>query len=692
MMKTSERQRTAVRYHDRRQAGEYLGTLLRKFANRSDVIVLALPRGGVPVGYEVADALNAPFDVFLVRKLGVPGHEEFAFGAIASGGVRVINEEVVQALGISDDVIEAVAAAEQRELSRRERLYWGSRPLPDVGGRTAILVDDGLATGSTMHAAAEALRAEGAARVVAAVPVGSPAVCEALGDVVDDIVCGTTPEPFYAVGLWYDEFGQTSDEEVQSLLAKAQERELGASSSSDPTATSRSASVPSVSREVDAVRRLARPFAANKGDYDAVLELIGDARYVLVGEASHGTHEFYQERAELTKRLIVEKGFTAVAAEADWPDAYRVNRYVRAASNDANSDQALSDFKRFPQWMWRNTVVLDFVEWLRSYNDGVKSEVSKAGFYGLDLYSLHASIEAVIGYLERVDPEAAGRARRRYACFDHFGDDAQMYGYATSMGAAEPCEDEVVNQLVELQRRAAELAQRDGFVAEDEFFFAEQNARLAKNAEAYYRSMFRGRISSWNLRDQHMAETLDALVAHLSKRSKNAKVVVWAHNSHLGDARATQMGVEGELNLGQLVRERHADESFLAGFSTNRGTVSAASDWGAPVERKRVRPGLRGSYEDLFHDVGSGEPGPRFFLPLGGQSDELDQLRQPRLQRAIGVIYRPETERFSHYFLARLADQFDLLMHIDESTALEPLEWTAGWEAGEPPETYPFQV
>jgi erythromycin esterase-like protein len=226
-------------------------------------------------------------------------------------------------------------------------------------------------------------------------------------------------------------------------------------------------------------------------------------------------------------------------------------------------------------------------------------------------------------------------------------------------------------------------------VAEDEYFYAEQNARLARNAEAYYRSMFRGRVSSWNLRDMHMAETLDALVEHLGRDGRPAKVVVWAHNSHLGDARATQMGADGELNLGQVVRERHARESVLVGFSTYTGTVSAASDWGAPVERKRVRPGLPNSYEALFHEVAQ-HAGKRFLVTLRDGGPAVEALRGPLLQRAIGVIYRPETERFSHYFHARLPEQFDAMLHVDETTALTPLERTAGWEAGELPETYPF--
>jgi erythromycin esterase-like protein len=431
------------------------------------------------------------------------------------------------------------------------------------------------------------------------------------------------------------------------------------------------------------------PLSGGSHDYDPLLEAIGDARWVLIGEASHGTDDFYRERAAITKRLITEKGFTAVCAEADWPDAYRVNRYVRGATDDPDADSALGDFERFPQWMWRNTVVVEFVEWLRAHNAALASENRKTGFYGLDLYSLHASMAEVVSYLEVIDPEAANRARKRYECFDHFGVDPQVYGYSTSLGAAEPCEDEVVAQLMELQHRAAELARHDGQVAEDELFYAEQNARLALNAEAYYRSMFRGRESSWNLRDRHMAETLDELVAHLGRTGQPPKVVVWAHNSHLGDARATEMGAHGELNVGQLVRERHGDESFLIGFSTHHGMVTAASDWDQPAERKQVRPGLDGSYEDLFHRAALGGFGPCFMLNLRSDEELVWQMRSPRLQRAIGVIYRPDTERMSHYFNARLTDQFDAMLHLDQTVALEPLERTAGWEGGELPETYP---
>src|SRR5437763_13113697 len=350
----------------------------------------------------------------------------------------------------------------------------------------------------------------------------------------------------------------------------------------------------------NAIRQAAHPLAGVGTDYDPLMELIGDARFVLLGEASHGTHEFYQARADITRRLITEKGFTAVAVEADWPDAYRVNRYVHGLDDDATSKEALGGFKRFPVWMWRNTDVLAFIEWLRLHNTTRTANAWKVGFYGLDLYSLYTSIEAVISYLDKVDPEAAKRARSRYACFEHFGEDTQAYGYAASFNLTKSCEDEVVNQLKDLRQQMSNYARRDGRLAEDEFFYAEQNARLAKDAEEYYRTMFSGHISSWNLRDRHMAGTLDALVAHLDRPEQKAKVVVWEHNSHLGDARATSMGQQGELNVGQLVRERYGEQALLVGFSTYTGTVTAASDWDAHHERMRVLPVIPDSYEALL--------------------------------------------------------------------------------------------
>jgi len=429
------------------------------------------------------------------------------------------------------------------------------------------------------------------------------------------------------------------------------------------------------------------PVTGELRDYDGLLDLVGDRRVVLIGEASHGTHDFYRERARITRRLIDERGFTAVAVEADWPDAYRVNRYVLGLSNDPDANTALADFRRFPAWMWRNRDVLAFVSWLRARNDSHPHPATKARFYGLDLYSLRASMEAVVDYLVRVDPAEARRARDRYSCFDHVGGEGQAYGHALAFCDAIPCENEVVAQLIELRRRAGAYLRRDGWIAEDEFFFVEQNARLVRNAEEYYQQMYRAEVSSWNLRDRHMAGTLDALIEHLERQFQRAKVVVWEHNSHVGDARATQMGARGELNVGQLARQRYRGDCLLVGFTTFDGTVTAASDWGAPAEQKRVRPGLAGSHEAYLHESGPA----RFWLDTA-QADVHDALMLPRLERAIGVIYRPETERGSHYFDAHLADQFDAVIHLDRTRAIEPLERTSVWDAGEPAETFPSGI
>ncbi|ADV67930.1 erythromycin esterase family protein [Deinococcus maricopensis] len=428
-----------------------------------------------------------------------------------------------------------------------------------------------------------------------------------------------------------------------------------------------------------------QPVTGASGDYDALLDRIGDARFVLIGEASHGTHDFYRERARLTRRLIEERGFTAVIVEADWPDAYRVNRYVLGEGDDASALDALGDFTRFPKWMWRNEDVQHFAEWLRGHNTRSGARV---GFYGMDLYSMHRSMHAVIEYLEGVDPEAARRARGRYACFEPYGEDPQTYGMSAAYGIGEPCEDAAVQQFLEVSR----LDPDGGSVLEeDEHFYAEQNARLALNAERYYRSMFRGRDESWNLRDTHMTDTIAALARHQEDGGRTPRFVVWAHNSHLGDARATEMGWRyGELNVGQLVRERWPRETFLLGLSTHSGDVLAADTWDAPGRRKRVRPGLPGSVEALLHAAAGERAEPNFWLDLRASGALADALHAERLQRFIGVIYRPDTERQSHYVHTRVAEEYDALLYFDETSALVPLDRTSGAEdADELPDTYP---
>ncbi len=662
-------------FRDRREAGRVLAQLLDGYRGRDGVVVLGLARGGVPVAWEVAAALGVPLDTFIVRKLGAPGHSEFAMGALASGGRVVVNDDVIRALRVTTQDLRDVTEREARELNRREGAYRGGRPPLDLAGKTVILVDDGLATGSSMLAAVQALREMEPAEIVVAVPAAPESTCREFAGLVDDLVCASMPTPFLAVGESFWNFEQVTDAEVRDLLAT-------------PTVGIGTARLRIAETPAEVIGRCAVDAPSGVPPREALEEIVGDARVVLIGESSHGTREFYEARAEITKWLIEEKGFCAVAVEADWPDAYRVNRYVRGRGDDASADEALKGFERFPAWMWRNTTVRNFAGWLRNHNARCRADGRReAGFYGLDLYSLHRSMQEVIDYLENVDPDAAQRARERYACFDHAGaDDGQAYGFAAAFGAGMSCERQVVDQLVELQRTGLQYARRDGLLAEDELFYAQQNAQTVRNAEVYYRSMFGSRVSSWNLRDQHMFQTLKALRAHLHHQDgEPARIVVWAHNSHVGDARATEVGADGQLTLGQLVREGYGEPGVLIGFTTYSGTVTAASEWGAVAERKVVRPALNGSIEELLHEVDR----PEFVVSALVSREAAEPLDTVRLGRAIGVIYQPATERQSHYYHVRPGDQFDAIIHIDRTTALEPLERNSVWVDGETPETYP---
>ena len=410
-------------------------------------------------------------------------------------------------------------------------------------------------------------------------------------------------------------------------------------------------------------------------DVAALVDDVGDARVVLIGEATHGTSEFYRARAAMTRRLVERHGFNIVAVEADWPDATRIDRYVRHRDPGASVEPA---FARFPTWMWRNEEVLAFVEWLRAWN-AERPREQRCSFHGLDLYGLTASIAAVIDYLEKVDPEAARVARERYGCLTPWQKDPSAYGRAALLEGNRRCEKPVLDMLRDLLDRRLEYLAQDS----DAYLDAEGNARLVTAAETYYRAMYYGYAESWNQRDTHMFETLERV---LEARGPASRAVVWAHNSHVGDASATEMGlVREELNIGQLARRRFGDKAVLVGFGTDRGEVAAATDWGGPMEIKAVRPAHAESYEALFRDCAV----PCLYLDLGAQRDRDvgHSLLRPRLERAIGVIYRPETELVSHYFEASLPQQFDRYLWFDVTSPVHPL---AGPPAAGMPETYPF--
>jgi erythromycin esterase-like protein len=428
------------------------------------------------------------------------------------------------------------------------------------------------------------------------------------------------------------------------------------------------------------ISRAARPLSTS-ADLDPLLERIGDARFVLLGEASHGTSEFYTWRAELSKRLISERGFSFIAVEGDWPDCYRVNRYVKGMRDGGRGAEAvLHAFERWPTWMWANRETMSLVDWLRRHNESVP-DARKVGFYGLDVYSLWDSMRVVTEYLTRLDPALAAAARRAYNCFEPYAEDVQEYARATAL-VPTSCEDEAVSVLRAMHANAPSFRE-DG---REGYFDAEQNALVARNAERYYRTMVRGGPASWNVRDHHMVETLDRLVEH---HGPTAKAIVWEHNTHIGDARFTDMSRAGMVNVGQLVREARGEgDTVLVGFATHRGTVIAADEWGAPMERMRVPPARNDSFEHALHDAAVGDA----LLIFDREADAPPHgaLAQPIGHRAIGVVYDPDHERWGNYVPTIIPRRYDAFLYIDETRAVDPLHMPVRvGGGGDEPETYP---
>lgn len=408
------------------------------------------------------------------------------------------------------------------------------------------------------------------------------------------------------------------------------------------------------------IQPLAHPLTRSTGDWDPLMDAIGDKSVVLLGEATHGTHEFYRARAEITQRLIEEKNFAAIAIEGDWPDALEINRFIHPSAERRSLMGALSNFQRFPMWMWRNRDFVEMIGWLWTHNHRETTE-HQISLFGLDLYSLHKSMDAVIAYLDKSDPEAAKTARELYACFDLSGRDSIHYGRSVRRGLQSSCEKEAIG--------AATLLFENLRGTDDDLFFARRNAELVRGAESYYRNLFNPFVNTWNVRDRHMANTVVDVLEHLAETGKPTKIVIWAHNSHVGDDRATEMGQRGQWNIGQLLRQKYPGDTFTLGFTTHSGSVLAASEWDHPPFVQKIVPSLNGSIESVLHNVGLAA----FFLNL--RDDSLQEVfMQDRLERAIGVIYSPETERQSHYFDARLAEQFDAVAHFDQSQAVEPLD------------------
>lgn len=874
-------------FSDRTDAGRQLAASLLALTPEAPV-VYALPRGGVPVAVEIARALRAPLDLVLVRKIGAPGAPEVALGAIVEGKSpeTIINDEVRKATGADDTFLNRARQREVTELERRRALYLGNRARLKPTGHTAIVVDDGLATGATAKAALIAIKRQGASKTILAIPVAPESTLAEMRLYADVVVCLHAATNFQGVGAFYSDFHQLTDEETigllrqgwtddriagsdverrriavpplglvgdicvppnprgivlfahgsgssrlsrrniavadrlnsegfatllldlltedeacdrrnvfdipllaerlleaviwiesepdvadlslglfgastgagAAMLAAAELRgrvaavvsrggrpDLVASRLNDveaptlfivgsedhdvlmlnrkalvslqcekllrivpdathlfeepgaletvmemasawfqhylpppPRSQTTETTAPQTqppSSTVAVLRAAAEPLPSlDNPEFAATFDRFANARVVLLGEASHGTSEFYQARAAITRRLIEKHGFTNVAVEADWPDAASIDRYVRQAPNRVMES---APFTRFPTWMWRNKDVDAFVGFLRNHN-AARPSGDKVGFYGLDLYNMTASIAVVLSYLDRVDPQAAHVARKRYACLSPWSREPAAYGRASLSRGYAVCEQPVTRILVDLLQKELQYARQDGA----DFFDAAQNARLVTDAERYYRAMYYGAHEAWNQRDRHMFETLQNI---LKQSGPNAKAVVWAHNSHIGDARFTDMGSErGELNIGQLCRQAYGNDTVLIGFGTHTGTVAAASEWDSPMEVMVVRPSRTDSYEALCHDVGI----ERFLLDFRAGTDALRNfMTEPRLERYIGVVYRPETERWSHYSHASLANQYDAFVWFEKTSAVVPLPTKVA--AGEN-ETYPF--
>lgn len=626
-----------------------------------DLAAHAYDDAPLPIGE--GQTISQPYIVaFMVEALGLKGGEKvLEIGAGSGYAAAVLGEMAREVYAI--ERLEALASAAARRLDAEGyqnvhvRHADGTEGWADMAPFDAILVSAGAPT------VPESLKAQLAVGGRMVIPVGHDKRAQVL------------------VRLTRESETRFDREELADVRFVPLIGEQGwevEPEGPEPSRARVAPAVPRVSETLPAlIERTSEPFDdIEHARLESMIGRIGDAQVVLIGEATHGTSEFYRMRAEITRRLIAERGFGIVAAEADWPDAARIDHYVRHKEAPASEWTA---FARFPTWMWRNAEVREFVDWLHTYN-AERADDQKVGFFGLDLYSLHTSARAVIDYLEDVDPDLADVARWRYGCLSPWEADPAAYGHAALTGRYRDCERQVVAMLRDLHERRQAYAQRDG----ERYFDAAQNAELVANAERYYRVMYYGSRASWNLRDTHMFDTLERLLA---AHGSTGKAVVWAHNSHIGDASATEMAARGEINLGQLCRERFAERACRIGFGTDRGTVAAASVWDGPMEIKRVRPAHARSYERVFHRTG--RPGLVLSLSRNANLEVIGELAEPRLQRAIGVIYRPDSELASHYFEAELPAQFDEYIWIDETTAISPLS-TKALEGL--PDTYPFGI
>lgn len=634
-------------FANRTEAGKILAERLRPFEAMRPV-VLALPRGGLPVAREIARVLSAPLDILAVKKIGAPMNPEVAIGAISEDEEPVFNEDLIGHFPPESRAVKKIVREKRAELQAQVSLFRGKKSALPVTGRTVILVDDGLATGSTMEAAVKVLRRREPVSIVLAVPVAAREAIAKLRPFVEDLICLVAPEDFQAVGQWYRDFRQVSNEEAMAMIED------------DPPAPASEDAI------VGEIRRLARPLP--NGGARKLAAALANRRVVMLGEATHGSEEFYRWRSEISRVLIEEHGFQFIAVEGDWPDLYQLHGYVTGRAGKG-ARRIMESFARWPTWLWANEPMLELVQWMRNH---------RAGLFGLDVYSLHESIRVIRRHALRFGGEKAAEILARYDCFAPYERDEIAY-VRSLIGDSEGCrEDTAANLRAILETRLA-----DTRFHEDELFDLAQNALVIKNAESYYRAMLRGDAASWNVRDRHMLETLSMLLQRYGPASKG---IVWAHNTHIGDYRATDMQGEGYVNLGGLAREQWGEDAVaLVGFGTFGGRVRAGRAWAAEEENMRLPNARRESYEARFHAASAASGWSEFFcLMERGESP----LRTVLGHRAVGVVYSAAAELSGrNYVPTDLAARYDAFIWIDRTEALRSFRTRP--QPGLMPESWP---
>ena len=647
---------------DRKQAGRRLASKLSVLAaDQFNTLVLALPRGGVPVAFEVAQALDLKLDVLIVRKIGHPQHPEYGIGAVTEDGTYHIDPDAVGTTGIATEQLNKVIEKEKQEVHRRIKLYRDGAPLPSVKGKTVILIDDGLATGVTARMAARFLKAQGAKRIVLAVAVCSHSTANWVRTEVDYVICCEEPTLFTSVGEFYKHFEQVSDADVVELLSIARN------------------GVGNAQAAEEVIVKNAMPMLKH-ADLTPVVEKLSESRIVMLGESTHGTQEFYHLRRLISQDLIANHGFKFIAVEGDWPPCAELNLFIHSQEPKKGVKDVLTGFHRWPTWMWANTEVMKLILWMKKYNQG-KTADEQASFHGLDVYSLFESMDEALMQLKKIDRSLAHRVRMLYECFDPYQRDERAYIKSLTQFPW-GCEAQVIEALQDILRTRLENTQG----SESNLFDAAQNARIARNAERYYRAMIHGDEDSWNIRDHHMTETLKQLLDH---HGPTAKAIVWAHNTHIGDYRATDMVSAGQVNIGGLAREHWGEDKVsLIGFGTYQGKVTASHAWDGPVEEMTVPPGRPQSYEALCHEASLRLGWGSYFLWL--KSLKHRGLSQIKGHRAIGVVYHPQSKRMGNYVPTSLSRRYDGFVFVDQTNALTPLK--QAFLRKEIPETWPQGV